>query len=57
VKAVEEIATGLAYNLSQGVDDCALREWYLDYDNHCGALDGIHVEIIRQVNPADVVGY
>src|ERR1700732_4323764 len=31
IKAVEQIATGLGYKLQNGLDDHALREWYLGY--------------------------
>jgi predicted nucleotidyltransferase component of viral defense system len=45
VKAVEQLATGLGYKLQNGVDDYALREWYLVYLNHSGVQDRIQVEI------------
>ena len=44
-KAVEQIATGLGYRLQNGVDDHAMREWYLGYFNHTGAQDRVQVEI------------
>lgn len=45
VKAVEQVATGLGYKLQNGVDDHALREWYLGYFSHSGAQERIQVEI------------
>jgi predicted nucleotidyltransferase component of viral defense system len=45
VRAVNQIATGLRYRIQNGVDDHALREWYLGYANHTGAQDRIQVEI------------
>ena len=45
VKAVEQIAAGLGYQLQNGVDDYALREWYLNFTNHTGRPDRIQVEI------------
>ncbi len=45
IKAVEQIATGLGYKLQNGIDDHALREWYLGYFNHAGAQDRLQVEI------------
>jgi predicted nucleotidyltransferase component of viral defense system len=45
IRAVEQIATGLGYKLQNGVDDHALREWYLGYFNHTGAQDRLQVEI------------
>jgi predicted nucleotidyltransferase component of viral defense system len=44
-KAVEQIATGLGYQLQNGVDDYALREWYLNFTNYAGRPDRIQVEI------------
>ena len=44
-KAVEQISSGLGYNLQNGVDDYALREWYLNFTNHAGRPDRIQVEI------------
>ncbi len=45
VKAVEQIATGLGYTLQNGVDNYALREWYLAYVNYSGATDRMQLEI------------
>jgi predicted nucleotidyltransferase component of viral defense system len=45
VKAIEQISGGLGYKLQNGVDDYALREWYLNFTNHTGAPDRIQVEI------------
>jgi predicted nucleotidyltransferase component of viral defense system len=45
VRAVEQVATGLGYKLQNGVDDHALREWYLGYSNHSGLQERIQVEI------------
>jgi predicted nucleotidyltransferase component of viral defense system len=45
VRAVEQIATGLGYKLQNGVDDHALREWYLNYVNHNRTGDRIQIEI------------
>jgi predicted nucleotidyltransferase component of viral defense system len=45
VKAVEQIASGLGYQLQNGVDDHALREWHLGYTSHSSAHDRIQVEI------------
>ena len=45
VKAVEQIANGLGYQLQNGVDDYALREWHLNFKNHAGRSDRIQVEI------------
>jgi predicted nucleotidyltransferase component of viral defense system len=45
VKAVEQISSGLGYKLQNGVDDYALREWYLNFTNHAGRPDRIQVEI------------
>jgi predicted nucleotidyltransferase component of viral defense system len=44
-QAVEQIATGLQYKLQNGVDEHALREWYLNYPNHTGKPDRIQIEI------------
>lgn len=44
-KAVEQVASGLGYKLQNGVDDYALREWYLNYANHIGKPDQIQIEI------------
>ena len=40
-RAVEQVATGLGYKLQNGVDEYALREWYLNYQNHTGKPDRI----------------
>jgi len=45
VTAVEQISAGLGYKLQNGVDDYALREWYLNFTNHAGRPDRIQVEI------------
>jgi len=45
VRAVEQVSTGLGYKLQNGVDEHALREWYLNYPNHAGKADRIQVEI------------
>lgn len=45
VTAVEQISGGLGYKLQNGVDDYALREWYLNFTNHAGRPDRIQVEI------------
>jgi predicted nucleotidyltransferase component of viral defense system len=45
VRAVEQIATGLGYKLQNGVDDHALREWYLNYVNHNRTEDRLQIEI------------
>ena len=45
IQAVEQIATGLQYKLQNGVDEHALREWYLNYPNHTGKPDRIQIEI------------
>jgi hypothetical protein len=45
LKAVEQISSGLGYKLRDGVDDYALREWYLNFTNHAGRPDRIQVEI------------
>jgi len=44
-KAVEQIAVSLGYQLQNGVDDYALREWYLNFTNHTVRPDRIQVEI------------
>jgi predicted nucleotidyltransferase component of viral defense system len=44
-KAVDQISVGLGYRLRRGVDEHALMEWYLNYDNHMGTFDQIQVEI------------
>jgi len=44
-RAVEQVATGLGYKLQNGVDEYALREWYLNYQNHTGKPDRIQIEI------------
>jgi predicted nucleotidyltransferase component of viral defense system len=36
IKAVEQVASGLGYKLQNGTDDYALRERYLNYENHTG---------------------
>jgi predicted nucleotidyltransferase component of viral defense system len=36
VRAIEQVAIGLGYKLQNGVDEHALREWYLNYQNHAG---------------------
>jgi predicted nucleotidyltransferase component of viral defense system len=45
VRAIEQVATGLKYRLQNGVDEHALREWYLNYPNHTGKPDRIQIEI------------
>ena len=45
VKAVEQVAIGLGYQIQNGTDDHALREWHLGYTNHSSARDRIQVEI------------
>ena len=45
VRAVEQITVGLGYKLQNGIDDHALREWYLGYFNHTGAQNRLQVEI------------
>jgi predicted nucleotidyltransferase component of viral defense system len=45
ITAVEQIAAGLGYQLQNGVDDYALREWHLNFKNHAGRSDRIQVEI------------
>jgi len=45
VKAVEQIAAGLGYQLQNGVDDYALHEWHLNFKNHASRSDRIQVEI------------
>jgi predicted nucleotidyltransferase component of viral defense system len=45
VKAVEQVASGLHYRLQNGVDEHALREWYLHYANFTGRPDHIQIEI------------
>lgn len=44
-KAVEQIARGLGYQLQNGVDDYALREWYLNFTNSAARPDRIQVEV------------
>jgi hypothetical protein len=44
-RAVEQVATGLGYTLQNGVDEHALREWYLNYQNHTGKPDRIQIEV------------
>jgi hypothetical protein len=44
-RAVEQVATGLGYKLQNGVDEHALREWNLNYQNHTGKPDRIQIEI------------
>ena len=44
-RAVEQVATGLGYKLQDGVDEYALREWYLNYQNHTGKPGRIQIEI------------
>jgi hypothetical protein len=44
-KAVEQISGGLGYKLQNGVDDYALREWYINFINHAGRPDRIQAEI------------
>lgn len=45
IKAVEQVASGLGYKLQNGTDDYALREWYLNDENHTGKPDRIQIEI------------
>jgi predicted nucleotidyltransferase component of viral defense system len=45
VKAVEQISLALGYKLQRGVDNHALVEWYLAYQDHTGRFDQIQVEI------------
>lgn len=45
VTAVEQISAGLGYKLQNGVDDYALREWYLSFTNYAARFDRIQVEI------------
>jgi predicted nucleotidyltransferase component of viral defense system len=45
VTAVQQVSTGLGYQLQNGVDDYALREWYLTFKNHANRPDRIQVEI------------
>ncbi len=44
-RAVEQVASGLGYKLQTGVDEHALREWYLNYQNNTGKPDRIQIEI------------
>ncbi len=45
IKAVEQISHALGYKVQRGVDDHALVEWYLSYQDHTGKFDQIQVEI------------
>lgn len=45
MRAIEQVAIGLGYKLQNGVNEHALREWYLNYQNHAGKKDHIQVEI------------
>jgi predicted nucleotidyltransferase component of viral defense system len=45
VGAIEQVTTGLKYKLQNGVDEHALREWYLNYPNHTGKSDRIQIEV------------
>lgn len=45
IKAPEQISLGLGYKLQRGVDDHALAERFLEYENHTGRFDQIQVEI------------
>jgi predicted nucleotidyltransferase component of viral defense system len=45
IKAIEQVASGLHYRLQNGVDEHALREWYLQYPNYTGRPDNIQIEI------------
>jgi predicted nucleotidyltransferase component of viral defense system len=44
-RAVEQLAIGLDYKLQNGVDEHALREWYLNYTNYAGNPERIQIEI------------
>lgn len=44
-RAVGQVFTGLGYRLQNGIDDYALREWYLNFTNHANRPDRIQVEI------------
>jgi len=44
-KAVEDVSGGVGYKVERGVQDHALMEWYLGYQNHIGAFDQIQVEV------------
>src|ERR1700730_13613619 len=44
-RAVEQVATGLGYKLQNGVDEHALREWYLNYQNQTGKPARTQIEI------------
>jgi len=44
-KAVEQIARGLGYQSQNGIDDYALREWYLNFTNSAERPDRIQVEV------------
>ncbi len=44
-KAIEQVASGLQYRLQNGVDEHALREWYLNYASYTGKPDQIQIEI------------
>lgn len=44
-KAVDDVSVALGYTIQRGVDDHALMEWYLRYQNHAGTFDQIQVEI------------
>jgi predicted nucleotidyltransferase component of viral defense system len=44
-RALEQVATGLQYKLQNGLDEHALREWYLNYPSHTGKPERIQIEI------------
>src|SRR5258708_4375600 len=50
-RAVEQVASGLGYKLQNGVDEYALRERYLNYQNHTGKPDRIQIEINFLMRP------
>ena len=45
VKATEQISQALGYKVQRAVEDYALVEWFLTYQNHTGSFDQIQVEI------------
>jgi predicted nucleotidyltransferase component of viral defense system len=44
-KSVEQISLALGYKVQRGIDEHALIEWYLGFQNHAGTFDQIQVEI------------
>lgn len=44
-KSVEQVSLALGYKVQRGINEHALTEWYLGYQNHARTFDQIQVEI------------